>query len=482
MGYLHLWYANFDPTKDIITKIKDTKDYIRDEALNRMDKAGATSNVIEKEFEKWYRIPSQTELDGQIDTSNFTSTLKDLDSAAAIFKNELKKATTLKEKRAIINKNIEFINDILDKDAKKGFTTEAALQQIKVAQRKMEEALPYFDRGADHKKGDNLISEAISTMETHTAGYVFELADNLGFLTASKKGLSDVHDLYINIGGSANFANKLRTVKEDPEFEKELNMLADVLESNGDTLSKGDQILFYHTADGQGNIGIETKYAVFQDKNYTNIRNVTVAEKTFAQLRIGERFGATNLVNIAAGLGNNATGYAKQIFQNRKSKKIEETGVGFKNTMPKHASVSEKELDTAWQKVRESTRLLAISDAIAGDINANFTMRPNYYVIRSRTSGEVHVVGVSSILNKITTDLRNGLEGSMGIKWDYSDEKWQTKSREFYWMYNIGNFNPGQNPEAAEERSKKAYSMVLDKINSQKVRISLNFSAYFMNY
>lgn len=61
-------------------------------------------------------------------------------------------------------------------------------------------------------------------------------------------------------------------------------------------------------------------------------------------------------------------------------------------------------------------RLLAISDAIAGEIGANLTMRPNYYVIRSRISGEVHVVGVSTILDKIRIALQNNANQAMGIR------------------------------------------------------------------
>lgn len=61
-------------------------------------------------------------------------------------------------------------------------------------------------------------------------------------------------------------------------------------------------------------------------------------------------------------------------------------------------------------------RLLAIADAIAGDINDNITMRPNYYVIRQKGGGEVRVIGTSRILNKIRTDLNNAAVGaSMGI-------------------------------------------------------------------
>ena len=256
-------------------------------------------------------------------------------------------------------------------------------------------------------------------METGTVGYAFELADKLGFLTANQKGLNDIHDLYINIGGSATFSDVLRKeAQEDPEFSRDLQILADALSSN-DQLAKGDQVLFYHTGDGQGQLSVETKYAVFQDKNYTNITRVTVAEKTFGQLGIESEFGTNNLVNLAAGLGSGATGYARQIFAKRG---IKQTGIGFKNTAPKNNTISQGELDNAWQTVRESMRLLAISDAIAGEIGDNFTMRPNYYVIRSRVSGEVHVIGVSTILDKIRTALQANMDQAMGVKWNFGNE------------------------------------------------------------
>ena len=59
---------------------------------------------------------------------------------------------------------------------------------------------------------------------------------------------------------------------------------------------------------------------------------------------------------------------------------------------------------------------------MASDLNTNFINQPNYYVIRSRVSGEVHVVGASTILDKISTDLAKGAENSMGIQFDYSHE------------------------------------------------------------
>jgi hypothetical protein len=75
-------------------------------------------------------------------------------------------------------------------------------------------------------------------------------------------------------------------------------------------------------------------------------------------------------------------------------------------------------------------RLKAAADALASDLNTNFINQPNYYVIRSRISGEVHVIGVSTILDKISTDLAQGTKNSMGIRFDYSHESWQSRTRE----------------------------------------------------
>ena len=476
-NYLHLWYGNFDSGRAIIKFVADKKEEIKQRAINRMKIAGDTSKTTEKEFEEWYRIKSQKDLDNQISISPvFNSLLGELDEVARDFKAALKLASTLTAKRSIVNYAITLIDKILAQGANTGFTTQAALEQIKTVKTQMEEALQYFSKWADYNgKGKNAIEEAISTMESGTVGYTFELADKLGFLTANQKGLNDVHDLYINIGGNSSFIK----AQEDPEFSKDLRMLADALSSNNGQLAKGDQVLFYHTGDGQGRLSAETKYAVFQDKNYTNITRVAIAEKTFGQLGIEREFGTNNLVNLTAGLGSGATGFAQQIFSKHK---IKQTGIGFKNTAPKDNSISQGELDNAWQTVREAMRLLAISAATAGEIGANFNMRPNYYVIRSRISGEVHVVGVSTILDKIRAALQNNANQAMGIRWNFSNEWWKSHTREKFWIYNIGNFNTGKNPEAALARSALAYPSVINAIVSQKTRISLNFSEFFTNY
>ena len=481
-NYLHLWYANFDPERSFIDKIKSTKDQIKNNAISRMRNKSKTSGAIEKEFEKWYQIKSQTELDGQIEISpQMQSILGEVDKAAADFRKKLKEAKTLAEKRTIINEAISFTDKILAEGANKGYVVEAALKQIEANKKQWEDALPLFRaRAATNKERENAISEAIHTMETGTAGYTFELADNLGFLAASQKGLTNIHDLYINIGGNTDF----KTTKEDPEFERELNLLADAISENNGQLAQGDQVLFYHANDGQGQINMTTHYAVFQDKNYTNISRVSIMQKTWEQLGVIPLYGANNLVNLAAGMGNanlnnKMTGYAKQVLQKHK---VDAKGMGFTSTAPTDPVISQTELDLAWRTVRETVRLKAAADALASDLNTNFINQPNYYVIRSRVSGEVHVVGASTILDKISTDLAKGAENSMGIQFDYSHESWQNRTREKFWMWNIGFFNPGKNPEARLTRSNSAYFPILNKILTQEVRISLNFSNYFTNY
>ena len=480
-NYLHLWYANFDPEEAFIDKVKSTKEQIKNNAISRMRNKSKTSGAIEKEFEKWYQIKSQTELDGQINISqNMHSLLGELDVVAKSFRDNLNEAKTLTAKRKVVNDAIIFINKILDQGANRGYTTEAALRQIETNKEQLEEAITYFNKADYNEKGKNLIEKAIKTMETGTAGYTFELADQLGFLTANQKGLKNVHDLYINIGGSTDF----RTVKEDPEFERELELLANAISENNGQLAQGDQVLFYHANDGQGHVDMTTRYAVFQDKNYTNISRVSIMQKTWEQLGVIPLYGANNLVNLAAGMGNanlnnKMTGYAKQTLQKHK---IDATGMGFTSTAPTDPIISQTELDLAWRTVRETVRLKAAADALASNLNTNFINQPNYYVIRSRVSGEVHVIGASTILDKISTDLAQGVESSMGIQFDYSHESWQNRTREKFWMWNIGFFNPGKNPEARLTRSNSAYFPILNKILTQEVRISLNFSNYFTNY
>lgn len=476
-GYLHLWYTHFDEQGSMGTLLQQRKKEIKERTVEKLKIAETTSHTTEKDFEQLYRIKPE-DLDTQIEiSSELNSAMKDLQDAVINFQSLIKEADTLKKKREVVNNAISIIDRILAQGANTGYTTEAAMDQIRTARKKMEEAKSYFYRWAafNSKEGQNAIKEALKTMESGTAGYTFELADNLGFLTASKKGLSDIHDLYINIGGSTTFSDTLRKEgREDPEFEKELNMLANALDSNNGQLAKGDQILMYHSVDGQGNVTSETKYAVFQDKNYANIKSVSIMEKTFGQLGIEQEFGTNNIVNIAGGLAGSATGYARILAKHN----VQRTGIG---VPPPKGGPSQGEIDSYWTTIRESMRLLALSDAIAGDINANITMRPNYYVIRRKSDGEVRVIGVSTILNRIRNDLKNAdKNSSMGVAWNFSNEFWTNTVRDKYWQYNIGNFITSERGMAAGyKRSALAYPWILKLINEQKVRISLNFSDYF---
>lgn len=62
------------------------------------------------------------------------------------FKAALKMASTLTTKRSVVNYAITLIDNILAQGANTGFTTQAALEQIKTVKTQMEEALQYFSK------------------------------------------------------------------------------------------------------------------------------------------------------------------------------------------------------------------------------------------------------------------------------------------------------------------------------------------------
>ena len=70
----------------------------------------------------------------------------ELDEVVRDFKAALKMAETLKTKRSVVNYAITSIDKILAQGANTGFTTQAALEQIRTTRDKMQDALQYFYR------------------------------------------------------------------------------------------------------------------------------------------------------------------------------------------------------------------------------------------------------------------------------------------------------------------------------------------------
>lgn len=477
-NYLHLWYVHFDSTGAMREEINKRKEQIKNQAKDRIKISEETSSIVEQEYEKLYQL-TQKDFETPIELLNQKGEdlMSSFDSAVLDLKNLIKAHEPLTKQREKFNKVLSIINEILEIGAENGYTTQAAYDQIKNAKKTIEEARSFFSSWAKHdsKEGKETIAAAVKTMEAGTAGYIFEFAHAFGKVTAKKKGHSAVHDLFINIGGDATFSDTLRRAgKEDPEFQKDLEALANALDENNGTLAKGDQILMYHEVDGQGKVIGETHYVVFQDKTYSDIHSVHVYEKTFGQLGIEQYFNTNDLVNIAGGLGSNLSKSSKNKFGQGWGK--------WASTARTFGGLRQGEIDNIWKDIRISMRLLSISDAIAGEINANMTMKPNYYVVRDKKTGRVRVIGTSRILRKIKEDLSNAAkDSSMGIGWKTEGHS-KADSREKYWKFNIGSFHTsGENSlDMAQKRSEMAYPWILKTINEQKISIALNFGEYFV--
>ena len=111
-------------------------------------------------------------------------------------------------------------------------------------------------------------------------------------------------------------------------------------------------------------------------------------------------------------------------------------------------------------------------DAIGQKSGVNVTNRVNYYVIRSKNSGQIKVIPVSAILEKVL----KGYEDENGNKIGVNDSTNNSSSRENYWGINTSEFSFERTPE---ERSAAAYSQVLNRVLETKVQISINFSSWF---
>ena len=463
--YLHLHYVNFDENGAMANIIAERKNAIKERMKSKLKDVAMTSAAVEEEYERLYNIKEEdfnTQIDIPTDVSNLMS---DFDYAVRTLKILLDQHKGLVHQRNAFNRAMSDIDAILALGANTGFVTESAINEIKNAKNTIALAKDYFSTWAKHDsaEGKEAITAAVKTLEAGAAGYIFEFAHAYGKAIAKKKADSTIHELFINIGGSATLSDTLRREgKESPEFQKALNELANAIDSNNGQQPKGDQILMYHEVDGQGQVIGETKFVVFQNKNFKEIDRIHVYNTTFGQLGIEQEFGTNDIVNIAGGLGSNAQWIAKTIHNSS-------------------SGPTQGEIDAIWRDIRSSMRLLAIADAIAGDINDNITMRPNYYVIRQKGGGEVRVIGTSRILNKIRTDLNNAAVGaSMGIGWNLVGESWKSSTRERYWKFNIGNFvTSKRGEEAGIERSRLAYPWILQTINAQKISIALNFSEYF---
>ena len=155
---------------------------------------------------------------------------------------------------------------------------------------------------------------------------------------------------------------------------------------------------------------------------------------------------------------------------------------------PSHApDYMQKDVDILWREVMRNFKLGAAADAIAGFVQSNFTNQVHYYVIRNKRGNGARVIGVSSILNRILQDFKNEKTKTMGFSTENNYEDGgtlfnflsRTGYREVYWKSNVEEFRYGWPSREKYVRSAAAAPQIWEAIQSTKMKIALDFSAYF---
>ena len=304
------------------------------------------------------------------------------------------------------------------------------------------------------------ILDALSDIESNVSGYALEIASIYGVVGAGQYGMKNLHETMINTGSNTLGKNVTKTFKEDPQIISDFQKLTEALNSNSQQ-AKADSVINLHMSDGSGSVTGNVEWVGFQEKNYKEISSIEVLEKTLGELGIFSYYDQNVLVNLAGGLGNN--------YQNNNV-------MHFLVRNPDYGE-TQGQLDQVWLGIRNSMKLLCAVDGIAGYLQSNFTNQVNYYVIRRKTDAQVNVIGVSRILDKIINALNSNESSAMGINWG-EIKSGRYNNRSVYWKHNTENFQPWS-LTAAQTRSDKAYPQIVNEISQTKVRISLNFSAFF---
>ena len=476
MSYFYLYYGDYVAENGIDPRkiIDDAKDRIQRKSLDQIKDRGEQSRAVEEEFEKLYGIqPTDFAPDGGLklnsvvdmkrwqavnaDMSNFDASIS---AAAAALRKGIdqwnQRSQTLREAQNAINN----IDAVLRKGAATQGLTDGAMAEARKWKKKLQ-ALKADIAVSGDMEGKGL-AEKLMRIAGHVSGALLEIAFPYAFLTAAEKGLSETSSIMMNIGG--HLGPRVSAIyKQDPKIVEDIKTLRSVLKNENTKQTKADSVL---------NIGDSvsgtTTWVGFQQKNYSDIKNIKVAEIAIRDL--ATLFGNDDfLINTAGGLGYNHR--QNDVYMS-----------------PSHGQTyMQKDIDILWREVMRNFRLAAAADAIAGFVQENFTNQVHYYVIRNKTNGGARVIGVSSILNRIWTDFKNGESQSMGFSANNNYEdggslfNFLSKAgyREKYWRSNVEEFRFGWPSREKYVRSANAAPKIWEAIQSTKIKIALNFSSYF---
>ena len=481
MGYFYLYYGDYvaDTGTNPYKKIEDIKQSIKEKALREIKARSNESRTIEEEFEELYNIKPDDFSDKNLDINTLfdmerwqavNSDMSNFDLSVDGAVKALKKGVSnWKERAAILDQAQQAINNIdavLRKGAETGGLAKGAMEEARKWKKKIRE----LKVDIKNENGDDkTLAKKFVRIAGHVSGALLEIAFPYAFLNASERGLTDVSSLMMNIGGHSG-PTISKKYSQDPKIKEDIKKLRSVLKwENNSIQSKADSVINIHS----NKISGTTTWVGFQQKNYADIKSVKLAELTIGDLT--EVYGDKDfLINTAGGLGYNhrqSTVYMR----------------------PHYAEAyMQKDIDNFWKEIIKSFKLALVADAVAGFVQSNLTNKVNYYVIRSKKngeskkSGEVRVIGVSSILDKIWKDFKNELNSSMGIslKEDYENRAafnfdTRTGYRQKYWDSNVEHFQFGWPSEVKYIRSYRAAGEIWNTIRATKIKIALNFSSYF---
>ena len=412
----------------------------------------------EQEFEELYQIrPEDFSDKGDIkwekllDKERWEAVNADMtsfdDAIAAMrkgYEKQDKEIDILQEAQKAVNS----IDAVLRKGALTAGLTDGAMEEARQWKKTLRQLKWALADGT--AEGD--IAQQIKNIATHVSGALLEIAFPYAFLTANEKGLECCNSQMLNIGGHSGPRVSV-TFKEDPQYKADVQKIRAALRTNTKQ-SKADSVIHV----GENSVSGTVSWAGFQQKNYQDVSSIEVME--FNLNGLISDYDTDFVVNTAGGLGYN---HQQNIPM-----------------MPSSLNpvFTQGAIDSIWMNLKRSVRLNMAAEGIAGFMNANFTNKVNYYVIRSKKNGKVRIIGVSTILQKILNDFNSELDSSMGISFkdDYDTKAWH---RERYWSYNTDNFQEGFPSEVKYVRSMRAYPAILQEINNTKMQITLDFSYYF---
>lgn len=468
MAYLYLFYEDYigDSSIDPYAIITSVKDNIKKNALNKIQHGVQESFEVERKFEQLYALNDSRDEFANIQVQQryqqVNLILNDFDEAIAALKQKIQEGNSEVVPAITLGNNIiRDIDTILNFGAKTGGLADGAISQVEQFKRRMEEnvqtKLHYIENSnkqlSDSKKP--LIDE-LTAIQSNISGYMLEIAHIYAFLQGNSAFLGQM----INIG-SQNRDDQIFTFKQDPKIEADRIKLNEALKDNK-VQSKADAIFNLHFAKQDGTISAETFWVGFQQKNFNDVSSIRVGKYTLGNIGITQYYNEDFLVNIAGTLAG--------------------TKYQARDTIPpnlrrhKEKMSTQTEVDRIWTNIKNSTKLLGVVDAVSGNQFANITNRVHYYVIRNKQTKTIKVIPVSTLLQRIQEAFEKDIDSAYGINTGQVSKDQRIGDRSEYWSINVENFSTSSN---SQERSSKAYQLILDKILSTKVSIAINFNSFF---